>query len=161
VRVAAVLVAATLAGCGAEPQLLTFDRYLAQCAAIKGKPVRVAGYIDTCAGYDCILFADRAHAQAFGKYILALRGLAREDGRSPEERRAAIDKLKPPTTIGIGGIGDFDKKAERFQYSYVVISGTVDRNDCTGEGGTDRSFGVIPTDIRAWTSSEGAPAKTR
>ena len=159
-KVAGVLVAATLAGCGAEPQLLTFDRYLAQCDAIKGKAVRVAGYIGTCAGYDCLLFADRAHAQAFGKYISAIRDLAREDGRSREEKRAAIDKLKPQIPIGIGQTDDFDRKAEPFQNNYVVISGTVDRDNCTGEGGTDRSFGVLPTDIRAWTSSEGAPAKT-
>jgi hypothetical protein len=161
VKVASALLVAMTASCGAEPQLLTFDQYMAQCEAMKGKPVRVAGYIDTCAGYDCLLFANQAHAQAFGKYIAAIRDLARENERSREEKSAAIDRLKPGAAIGIGSSNAFDGKAARFQHSYVVISGTVDPENCTGEGGLDRSFGVMPTDIRAWTSSEGATAQTK
>jgi hypothetical protein len=150
--------ALALGSCGESP-LLTFDQYLAQCETIKGKPVRAAGYLGTCAGYECELFANKAQRQAWMQYIVALQDLARTG--DPQKRRAKQAAIKPsPTKVGIGSANDFDRRAERFQYSYVVITGRVDKDDCTGEGGLDRTFGVIPNDIRTWTKSEGAPANT-
>jgi hypothetical protein len=62
--------------------------------------------------------------------------------------------------VGVGGDRAFDQKAAPFQHSYVLISGTIATDSCDGRGETDRGRGIEPTDIRAWTESEGAPVKT-
>ena len=125
-----------LAGCNAaEPPLRTVNEIIAQCDKLMGKTVRAAGYLGNCAGYDCHLFTDPRGWDAAGP------------GEYPG--------------IGIGSEGSFDRKAAPFQHSYVVITGRVAKDNCTSAGGTDRSFGIDPTDIRAWTPSEGAPAKTQ
>ncbi|NYT43009.1 hypothetical protein HZY97_19705 [Sphingomonas sp. R-74633] len=124
---AAALAAATvlLSSCGA-PQLLPFDKYMAQCEALKGKPVRVAGYLGICRGYDCSLYPAPSHVGTFD----------------------------PKGSIGIGGGQAFDRKAAPFQNGYVVISGTVAKDTCTGAGGTDRSAGIEPTDIQPWSPTK-------
>lgn len=123
-----------LSGCGApEPPLRTVRQIIAQCDTFLGKTVRAAGYLGECGGYDCQLFANS-------------RGW---DASGPADY-----------PIGIGFAESFDRKAAPFQHSYVVITGRVAKDSCTGAGGTDRSFGIAPTDIRAWAQSEGAPAKT-
>ena len=101
--------------------MLTVDRYLAQCEALKGRPVQLAGYLGECGGHDCRLFKDRGQAIGFAE--------------------------------------SFDRKAASFRNGNVVIAGRVRKDDCIGLG-TDRSAGIDPSHIRAWTSSEGAPANT-
>jgi hypothetical protein len=132
IRALALGAATALLGSCGESQPLTVDKYLAQCESLKGKPVRLAGYLGTCGGYDCHLVSDPSHLNAFDR-----------------------------PWIGLGGSDAFDKAAAPFQNSYVVITGVVDRDSCTGEGGTDRSTGIEPTDIRSWPPSEGAPANTK
>jgi hypothetical protein len=157
-------VTALLGGCG-EPQLLTVDKYLAQCEALKGKPVRLAGYLGECAGYDCHLAASKA---AWASYVDAFtKGRSIAFGADPKaspaalkEASAAWDKVQAVPMIGVGGDEAFDNKAAPFQHRYVVITAQVAKDTCTGAGGTDRSAGIEPTNIRAWTSSEGAPANT-
>jgi len=132
-----------MTACGASAPLVTVDQLVARCDALKGKPVRLAGYLGTCAGYDCHVYPDKAGEQAMSGYL-----------RHPEKGATR------PNWVGIGGGQEFDRKAASFQNSYVVIWGEVAADDCTGDGGTDRSTGVEPTEIRAWTPVEGAPANT-
>jgi len=40
----------------------------------------------------------------------------------------------------------------------VILTGRMDQNSCDGQGGTDRSRGLHPTDVRVWTKAAGAPA---
>ncbi len=133
---------------------MTVEQLIAQCDALRGKQVRVAGYIPGCRGYDCALYVDKAAMEkAVGEF------------RSEMQRRRNGELVNPteialPATIGIGRTEAFDRKAANFRNSYVVISGRVDDHSCTGAGGTDRAYGVEPTDIRVWTPAEGAPANT-
>ncbi|MEZ0242004.1 MAG: hypothetical protein ACAH11_01420 [Sphingomonas sp.] len=125
----------SLAGCSPASGPVEVAALLAQCDSYLGKTVEVVGYIGECGGYSCILFADQAAAA------------------KPFANRGAA--------IGVGGNEAFDAKAGPLQNSDVVITGTMDKKNCTGEGGTDRSAGLIPTDIRAWTSPGGAPGNTQ
>lgn len=159
-RLALALGAATalLGGCGEAP-LLTVDRYVAQCEALKGKPVRLAGYLGECAGYDCHMTASK---QAWDAYMDAFRRSA-DTTATPEARKAereAWEKMQSIPMIGIGGDEAFDRQAAPFRQRYVVITAQVSKDSCTDAGGTDRSAGIEPSDIRAWTPSEGAPANT-
>jgi len=150
---------ALLGSCGQAPPLLTVDKYLAQCEALKGKPVRLAGYLGECAGYDCHMAASK---QAWGAYRNAFTRSAGNKA-TPEAlkaARAALDEMQAIPLIGIGGDEAFDRRAAPLQNHYVVVTAQVAKDSCTGEGGTDRSAGIEPSDIRAWTSSEGAPATT-
>jgi hypothetical protein len=117
---------------------MTTDQYLARCEAVRGTTVQVAGYVARCGGLDCLLYSDKAGADAM-----------QTRHRQPDATRRFI---------GIGHAEEFDRKAAGFQHSYVVISGRVDDFSCDGSGGTDRSAGIHPTDIRTWTPAEGAPA---
>ncbi len=151
---------ALLGSCGQAPQLLTVDKYLAQCEALKGKPVRLAGYLGECAGYDCHMTASK---QAWDSYLAAFKRSAGHN-TSPEAlktARAALDEMQAIPMIGIGGDEAFDRQAAPFQNHYVVITAQVSKDSCTVAGGTDRSAGIEPSDIRAWTPSEGAPANTQ
>ena len=136
--------------------LVTVDKLLAQCDAFKGKPVQVAGYLGECAGYDCHLAADEARWVAFVSAFGSAR--AHQSDAKQAEAWARVRALWP---IGVGGDAAFDRKAGPFQRSYVVISGTVAKDSCDGQVGTDRSYGINPTDIRAWKKSEGAPANSK
>lgn len=157
---------ALLGSCGQAPQLLTVDKYLAQCEALKGKPVRLAGYLGECAGYDCHLTASK---QAWTSYVDAFAkgrrvAFGADPKASPEalkEADAAWDKMATIPMIGVGGDEAFDRQAAPLQNHYVVITAQVAKDSCTGGGGTDRSAGIEPSDIRAWTPSEGAPANTQ
>lgn len=161
IRALALCAATALLGsCGQAPQLLTVDRYIAQCEALKGKPVRLAGYLGECAGYDCHMTASK---QAWDAYKDAFKRSA-GDKTTPEAlkaARAALDEMQAIPLIGIGGDEAFDRQAAPFQQRYVVITAQVAKDSCTGAGGTDRSAGIEPSDIRAWTPSEGAPANTQ
>jgi len=132
---------------------MTVDTLLAQCDAFKGKRVQLAGYLGQCAGYECDLAVDKAHWAAF---VSAFNNAHAH--QSEAKRAEAWSRVRPLWPIGVGGDQAFDRKAAPFQQSYVVISGTIAKDSCDGRGGTDRSYGINPTDIRAWKKSEGAPA---
>lgn len=147
--------AALLSGCGAGQPPITVAQYLQQCDALKGKLVGVAGYVGECSGYECTLFPDASGPAKWHAWVSeTLAAVHRERDGLPENRGA----IPPaPAMVGIGGAGAFDRKAANFQNRYVVVTALVDQQNCTGAGGTDRSPGLHPTDIRAWTPSEGAP----
>jgi len=151
--VALLTLAAT--GCGASAPLVTVDKLLAQCEAFKGKPVQLAGYLGVCVHYECDLAADETHWRAYASAFNAAHR-----GQLPERREAWSRAFAVPL-IGVGGNKTLDAKAATLQYSYVIISGTIAKDSCDGRGGTDRTSGVDPTNIRAWTRSEGAPATTK
>lgn len=155
------VVAATLtAGSSSAGQVIGVAEILARCDTYKGKSVQAAGYLAACAGYDCDLYADKAGERAF---VQASHDVvsARRQGHTDLEvglLGEALDRMEAIWPIGIAGSDAFDRKAAPFQHSYVVITGRVDDGSCTGMGGTDRSYGIRPTDIRTWTPAEGAPA---
>ena len=128
-KLAIALAPLLLAGCGAGGQMVTVAQILARCDAFKGQPVQAGGYLGECGGYDCHLFADEA---------------------------AAHKPFRSAPTIGIGFEEGFDRKAKPLQNQYVVITGRVDDASCDGVGGTDRSPGIHPTDIRPWTRAVSA-----
>jgi hypothetical protein len=125
-------------GCSAAEQPLPLTQFLSQCDSFKGEAVQVAGYLDTCAGYDCHLATGKPGSDRF--VSVESGGVWRSE-------------------IGVGGDEAFDRKAAPLQRSYVVITGRVDEHSCDGQGGTDRSPGLHPSDIRASTASEAAAAK--
>ncbi|MDG5489787.1 hypothetical protein NYR55_14275 [Sphingomonas sp. BGYR3] len=141
------------AGCNSQqPEIVaqpTVSEVLESCKAYLGKAVRVAGYLGDCAGYDCHLFSDKAEKVKWDRYIAAI-----------SQPRIILADLREPEKVMSVGFTDeaWDRKAEKFQQSYVVVSGRMDETSCDGRGGTDRSPGIEPTDIRAWTPAEGAPA---
>ncbi|NIJ66767.1 hypothetical protein FHR20_003743 [Sphingomonas leidyi] len=160
IRVLALGAATALLGSCGEPQLLTVERYLAQCEALKGKPVRLAGYLGGCAGYDCHMTASRQTWDSHGDAFKRAAGSAKASPEGRKAQWAAWNEMQAIPMIGIGGDAAFDRQAAPFQHRYVVITGRVAEDSCTGVGGTDRSAGIEPSDIRAWTPSEGAPANT-
>jgi len=141
-------------GCTAAAPLVTVEKLLAQCDAFKGKPVQVAGYLGECAGYECHLAVDEARWAAFVSAFNATHA-----HQSHAKLAEAWSRVRAISLVGVGGDQAFDRKAAPFVQSYVVISGTIAKDSCDGQGGTDRSYGINPTDIRAWKQSEGAPAK--
>ncbi|MEG3179265.1 hypothetical protein [Sphingomonas sp. LT1P40] len=140
----------------------TVAQVLAQCDAYLGKPVRVAGYLVDCGGYECHLFPNATAAKAMGEAWKRRETIMRQVTRGAKldrvELNNADERVDALWPIGIGGAPGFDLKAAPLQQSYVVISGRMDDGSCDGRGGTDRSPGIHPTDIRAWTTAEGAPA---
>jgi hypothetical protein len=165
VRLGLLLGALAVTGCNSAAPPVTVQQLLAQCDAYKGKPIRLAGYLGECAGYECHLFADKAALAAFNDAWKAELAAEREvnRGADPKDPKFAglWERANALWPVGVGGGEAFDRKAGPFQNSYVVITGTVAKDTCTGAGGTDRSAGIEPTDIRAWTMSEGAPANTK
>jgi hypothetical protein len=110
--------------------------------------------------------ADRSHWDAFVSAFNNARtrqshAYQMQNPQSPAQLREAWSRAWAIPLIGVGGNKTFDQKAAPFQQSYVVISGTIATDSCDGRGGTDRSPGINPIDIRAWTTSEGAPANTK
>ena len=150
------MLALPAAGCTAAVPLVTVEKLLAQCDAFKGKRVQVAGYLGECAGYECHLAVDKDRWAAL---VSALK-----DTRAPQshaKQAEALSRVHALWPMGVGGGAAFDRKAGPFQQSYVVISGTIAKDSCDGQGGTDRSYGINPTDIRAWKKSEGAPENSK
>ena len=152
----AAMLALAAPGCGRAAPLVTVEQLLAQCDAFKGKPVQLTGYLGECAGYECQLAADQSRWAAF---VSAFKQTSLP--QSDAQRRQAWERVWAIPVIGVGSNDAFDRKVPPFQHSYVVISGTIAKDSCDGRGGTDRSFGIDPTDIRTWTTSEGAPASAK
>ena len=138
-RLAIALAGIWVAGCSAAEQPLALTQLLGQCDAFKGKTVQVGGYLGECAGYSCHLFTGKPGTDPF--VAVGSGGISRSD-------------------IGIGGDSEaFDRKAASLQNSYVVVTGRIDDDSCDGKGGTDRSPGLHPTDMRASTEAEASPAR--
>ncbi|RYY28978.1 MAG: hypothetical protein EOP62_01275 [Sphingomonadales bacterium] len=152
------------AACSAAQPPVGAAQILKQCASFLGKPVQASGYLGECAGYTCQLFPDQAAATAFDEAWKA-SNVAQQKvsrGAKPEDLGLsnAWDRVQALWPIGVGFSETFDRNAAPLQNSYVVITGRMDEHSCDGSGGADRSAGLRPTDIRAWTVSEGAPANT-
>ncbi|WP_299419983.1 hypothetical protein [Sphingomonas bacterium] len=125
------------------------------CDSYRGKTVRAAGYLDDCADNDCQLFADKKAIGISADAWKAVRNAKRDSAEWPK----AWNRLAAVAPIGIGYDETFDRKAASLQHSYVVITGRVSKDSCTGFAtGTDRAFGIDPIDIRPWTPADGAPA---
>lgn len=137
-KAAVALAGIWVTGCSAAEQPLPLTRLLSQCDSFQGKTVQVGGYLGNCAGRDCHLITGKPGSDRF--VSVESGGVWRSE-------------------IGIGRDEEFDRKAASLQQSYVVITGRVDEHSCDGQGGTDLSPGLHPSDIRASTLSEAAPAK--
>lgn len=151
-----ILATTPAAGCSAAAPLVTVDKLLGQCDAYLGKQVQLAGYLGDCSGYDCHVAVDQSRWNAFVAAFNRTRGQ-----RTAQEQAEAWSRVDALWPVGVGGGAAFDKKAAPLQRSYVVIAGRIDDHSCDGRGGTDRSPGIHPTDIRPWTRSEGAPTDAR
>lgn len=150
------MLALPAAGYTAALPLVTVDTLLAQCDAFKGKQVQLAGYLGECAGYECFLAVDEARWADFVSAFNNARG-----HQSPAKHAEAWSRVNALWPVGVGWEEAFDRKAGPLRHSYVVISGAIAKDSCDGRGGTDRSYGINPTDIRAWKKSEGAPANSK
>jgi hypothetical protein len=165
-RALALSVALAAAACSpAAPPLSGAGQILKQCKSFLGKQVRATGFLGECAGYDCHLYPNKvawiANRDAWNAVRAAGAKLKAGAGQNDGKRDEAWDRLEALWPIGIGWDEAFDRKAAPLQYHYVVISGRMDDENCDGRGGLDRSPGIHPTDIRAWTPSEGAPPNTQ
>lgn len=160
-RHAAALILLLATGCGATvPQVKVAD-ILAQCDAYKGKPVQAMGYLGQCTVIEgCALAAHKAGWIAFGRAWTTYQELSQRpelhDTAKASERVMKFMPLgfKPQDEAGYA----FVHKAEPLQNSYVVMTGTISKDGCTGVADAEHSYGIQPTDIRAWAESEGAPA---
>jgi hypothetical protein len=155
------LVPLLLAGCSAVP-VVKVAEVLAHCDSYKGKIVREAGYLSDCGGYNCMLFADKAASDAFAAEWAEMQRIGRvrdEDGNPDRKAQdaswARLDAMWP---IGVGFNEMVEPRMTAHGNRYVVITGRVEQDTCDGRGGTDRSPGIRPTDVRVWKRSEGAPA---
>lgn len=142
-RLSILLACATVAGC--EPrkpsEVRTVPYVDARVDALNGQRISVAGYLGDCMGYECELYASKADHDAFERWA-ALVTATRTDVPLP---------ALPSIGIGSGDDGEFDRIAQPFTRSYVVITGTV-TNRCRYKGVracTDRSPDVEPAAIRA------------
>jgi hypothetical protein len=145
-----MLIALLVAGCGTAPAPQRVAEVVPRIHALNGKVVRVAGYLGACGGYECRLFVDEAGWHEFGRAV--------------EKLMRTREAVRWPTHLGIGSGEkfDFDRKAEPFNNSYVVVTGRINDKCRTpsGEPGcTDRGTDLEPTDIRPWFSP-GTPAKS-
>jgi len=100
---------------------------------LDGNTVKVQGYMATCGGYSCGLFAsEHAHAE-FWRIA--------NDGNSKEDF---------PEFLSIGYDKTFDRKAGPLSRHYVVVTARVS-DECRDMFGrikcTDRASDLIPIDI--------------
>jgi hypothetical protein len=125
----------------AEPQrVLTVEELDARVDELNGTTVSVAGYLAWCGGYDCTLYRNKQDSDDWDRFMAAVAA----------NHRPSLPQ-HPTIGIGSGPNLSFDRTAEPFMYSYVVITGRV-TNRCRFEGMrscTDRSPDLNPTGIRA------------
>ncbi len=162
IKAAFALIPLLLAGCTPAP-VVKVAEVLAHCDSYKGKIVRVAGYLGDCGGYDCMLFADKAHVNAFAAARAEQRRIHRqlmlEDRADADGKlKAAWDRIEKIWPIGIGFIAMVEPRLTAHAGRYVILTGRMEQDTCTGLGGTDRAPGIRPTDVRVWTKAAGAPA---
>ena len=152
VTFSAILVAAASMSCDTQRHKPVAE-VVKSVHALNGQTVTVAGYLAECAGYECRLYRDQAHAKQ--TQIWLQKSLTtRIRGELPPG-----DPLNAALGIGSGNSHEFDRKAAPFQHSYVLITGKV-TNMCRDEDGkvgcTDRSTDLESMSIRAWDRSDGA-----
>ncbi len=126
------------------------ETVIAKIDALNGKTITVGGYLGKCAGYDCLLFANRDGERVFSQQIAALRKAAAQG-----KKARWVDD---PPFLGIGYDVDFDRKAAPLTHGYVMITGKV-TNECRyhGKNGcTDRATDIVPTNIILWQPSAKA-----
>jgi hypothetical protein len=125
-------------GCGWSPppdinRTLTIHEVLRSIHTLSGRRVKVTGYMPTCGGLECGLFASKNAYAEFWRVI---------DG--PKSK----DPL--PEFLSIGFDKNFDRKAGPLAGHYVVVTGRVS-DECRDTFGrfhcTDRARDLIPTDI--------------
>jgi hypothetical protein len=132
-------IALGLASCGPSAPAekpLSVPEVVANIDTFNGKTVRVTGYLGSCAGYDCVLFIDRAGREAMRRRMQAI---VRHASIMPDE----------PQWLGIGSANDFDSKVAALQNRNVTITGKV-TNRCRYAGWpacTDRSTDIVPIDV--------------
>ena len=164
----AVLMAAgaALLGTSCQPRQLTVDEAVRDIHALNGKTITVAGYLDECSGYDCVLFTDAVHAQRTKDWFRRL-DLA---GQRQEEFTDKSDPFAKAMGIGSGELvcpssdksrcyGKFDDQAASFRHNYVLITGKVTDHCRDGQGRpgcSDRSTDLEPISIRKWHRPEEA-----
>lgn len=160
-RAAAALIPLLVAGCAPAP-VVTVGEVLVHCDAYKGKIVRVAGYLDDCGGYSCHIYPNLTRAQSFDAEWQELMRIGKirtaegsPDHTAQERVWARLDKIWP---MGVGFNPAVEPRLTAHGNRYVIITGRMDEDTCDGRGGTDRSPGIHPTDVRVWKRSEGAPA---
>jgi hypothetical protein len=148
----AVAFVALSTACSAE-RPKSVEEVVTNIHGLNGETVTVAGYLADCAGYDCNLYVDEAHAKQAEAWIRRLRAARGRDGIPPGRPFDAA------LGIGSGRDFEFDHEAAPFQHSYALITGKV-TDRCRDENGEiaclDRSTDLEPISIRAWNRLEGA-----
>jgi hypothetical protein len=126
-----------LTGCGLWPanpsRTLEVDEVLKSIHVLDGETVKVRGYMASCAGYDCGLFASEQAHKDFWRVL--------------ESRNA---NQETPDFLSIGYNDEFDRKAGPLAGRYVVVTGRVN-DECRDVRGqplcTDRSPDLEPIAI--------------
>src|SRR3569832_1713331 len=92
---------AAAAACHAAPQrTLSVHEVLKSIDRLNGQTVRVGGYLPSCGGRDCVLYADE---EEFRRTRAWFRALSRDHKQPSFEL--------PEELLGIGSDGDIDRKA--------------------------------------------------
>jgi hypothetical protein len=125
-------------------RVMSIQKVIDHINELNGRSVRVEGYLGTCAGYDCLLFASDNDRARWERVVSAM-----------VHRKKPTEAEPPMLGIGSGEHFDFDAKAAPFNNSYVIISGTV-TNGCRYHGlpgCTDRTTDLKPISIERWSPS--------
>jgi hypothetical protein len=155
------------AACGviaAEPPLFTVAELVQRIDELNGKKVRVVGYLAGCQGYSCDLYPSKQDVAVWHRAYAELRsdGPSKGPPKLPDLPVLGIGTGKAVDGQGAGDAFAFDKMAEPFTNSYVLITGKV-TNRCRdkGERGcTDRSPDLEPTGIARWRGSVPPPSQS-
>src|SRR3569623_1891251 len=111
VALVAVSVAATAASCHAAPRrVLSVHEMISNLDRLNGQKVRVGGYLPSCGGRDCALYADEGEFRR----TIAWCGALNRDHKQPSSK-------PPKLQLGIGSDGDIDRQAAHLVGHYVVI----------------------------------------
>ncbi len=131
------LTAVLLAGCSSAAPMVKVEQMLEHCDAYKGKAVQAAGFLGQCAASTCFLAASKGRWRG---YANAWNELHRA-GADQTALNNILERIHKSMPISLGGSEAFDLKAKPLQYSYVVVTGRVASDSCTGEGGADAPLG--------------------
>jgi hypothetical protein len=157
------LILLLVTGCASPPPQVKVADILANCESYKGKSVQAMGYLGQCTFEGCFLAANKARWGAFQRAWANYQELSRkvelyDDARKAGER---VKRLSPLGFRPKDEAGDaFIREAEPLQERYVIVTGTISGDGCTGWDDAGHTYGIKPTDISAWTPSDSAPANT-
>ena len=146
-------------------RVISVPEVVANIDKFNDQTMTVSGYLGECFGYDCVLYVDEAsHKEAELWRKRSLPALRR--GERLVEYLDADSR-----TLGVGSgewvcpdgpeqpcFSPFDREAEDYWNSYVLITGKV-TNRCRYQGKmacTDRTTDLEPTGIEAWRKPAGA-----